>query len=189
MVRVHEVFFGPPPHDAGQALTDPPPAAYLVMEWVEGPTLSELCGGRPASKHTIQDRLRYVSEAAAALTDLASYLEGTATVSKGMTLILAMRNLSTGDQQRYAQVVYGYGHASRLPHWRGAQFFGKQNQNVGDDYEVQLIALPLAQVRTWDEAPDSTSGAMKDGLLEKGPILDTIRVHRIDGKAPACSEH
>jgi len=142
VVRVHEVFFGPPPHDAGRALTD-----------------------------------------------LASYLEGTATVPKGMTLILAMRNLSTGDQQRYAQVVYGYGHASRLPHWRGAQFFGKQNQNVGDDYEVQLIALPLAQVRTWDEAPDSTSGTMKDGLLEKGPILDTIRVHRIDGKAPACSEH
>jgi hypothetical protein len=403
VVRVHEVFFGPPPHDAGKGQNEPALAAYLVMEWVEGPTLSDLCRARPASKDTIADRLRYVAQAAAALTDLASstrsagnpslhrdvkpsnciinperglvlidistlrlvddgfdpaglhtpqytppevlaaphlprtpaadayslgalavycltgsgpapdrdnrtaveaaarkagvaqpvalaehivtlldpdpagrptdlatwgrhltqlgrpaaargtyalaatagalllagflvvgppdvldrvrrpalgnaptaaspaptipagyagrirtpadgsdvkqcsYMRGTATVPKAVTLVLAMRNLTTGAPERYGQVVSGYEHASRLPRWRGAQYFGRPNENVGQDYQVELIALPLTDVRVWDKAPGSI-GLMKNDLIDKGVVLDTIRLHRIDGPVDGCTD-
>ena len=72
VVQVHEVFFGPPPHAAGEADADATPAVYLVMEWVDGPTLRELCGGKPASQATVHGLLGHVGQAAAALADLAS---------------------------------------------------------------------------------------------------------------------
>jgi hypothetical protein len=72
VVRLHETFFGPPPHEAGKGDASVPHVAYLVMEWVEGPTLRELCGDRPARRDTIRTLLEYVSQAASALTDLSS---------------------------------------------------------------------------------------------------------------------
>lgn len=72
VVALHEVFAGPPPHPAGKGRPDETQAAYLVMEWVDGPTLSHLCRGRPADRDVIGARLGYVAQAAAALGDLSS---------------------------------------------------------------------------------------------------------------------
>jgi serine/threonine-protein kinase len=66
VVWLNEVFVGSPPHRRGEA-GDGAPVPYLVMEWVEGPTLAELAGGSPATAATIGQRMQYVREAAEAL--------------------------------------------------------------------------------------------------------------------------
>ncbi|RSN15484.1 hypothetical protein DMB42_01145 [Nonomuraea sp. WAC 01424] len=76
VVRLDEVFLGAAPHPSGS----PPPEttattvtmAYLVMEWVEGPTLHTLLAGSRARADTISDRLGHVAQAGEALADLAS---------------------------------------------------------------------------------------------------------------------
>jgi serine/threonine protein kinase len=395
VVGVYEVFFGPPPHEAGKGQSEPALAAYLVMEWVEGPTLRELCRGRAASRATVEDRLKYVAQAATALTELSSntrsagnpslhrdvkpsncivnderglvlidvstlrlvndgfdaaglhtpqytapevlaaphlprtpaadayslgalaafcltgrdlapgvdaravleqtardagvadpgslaghvvamldfdparrpadlaewgrrltqlgrpatrrfvyaiaaaagllllagyvllgpldvgrrepggaksqpvssptqsvpagyagsigtpadgsdvkqcsYFEGTAMIPDGMTLVLAMQNLTNGDPERYVEVVFGYEDPARLSNWRGAQYFGSGNQTVGQEYQVQLIAVPLEQARAWHDSPDAGSG---NSLAQSGIVLSTVRLHRIEGFGP-----
>ncbi|SCL26909.1 Serine/threonine protein kinase [Micromonospora pallida] len=42
LVKVKEVFVGPPPHLAGAASTDSAPRLYFVMKWIEGRSLQEL---------------------------------------------------------------------------------------------------------------------------------------------------
>jgi hypothetical protein len=386
VVHVHEVFFGPPPHEADKGPTQSALVAYLVMEWVDGLTLRELCGSRPASRQTAQERLRHVRQAATALTELAStsrssgnpslhrdikpsncivhperglvlidvstlrllddgfdpvgwhtpqytapevrasphaprtpaadvyslgalaafcltgqdplpdygvllraarqadvadaaglaahimttldddparrptdlpewsqrlvdlgrpapprwrklgvaalvvlllggialfrpwepqsvdpvtpspaavlpagyagaitaptngtdvrqcsYFDGTATVPAGSTLILTMQNLTNGDPERYAEVVFGFDDPARLPRWRGAQYFGQGDQNVGQEYQVQLIAVPVAAVRAWRQTEEGGSG---DHLAEAGVVLATVRLYRVAGSGP-----
>jgi len=393
VVQVHEVFFGPPPHPAGKADTDAASTAYLVMEWVEGPTLSEACAGKPATRGSVRRVLGYVEQAASALADLASsdrsagnpslhrdlkpsnciihdrrglvlidvstlrliddgfdaagwhtpqytapevlaaphrprtpaadiyslgalaafcltgenprsgadnravleraarraavadpgrlaahvmtaldddpgrrpadpvawarrlvrlgrtrparavvvacvvaalallgglalvtyprtphrnpgvsaaatpsvpagfagsitepadgadvkqcsYLSGTATFPAGWTLILAMQNLSNGDPLRYAEVVFGFDHPEKLSRWRGAQYFGQGNDTVGQQYQVQLIAVRLAETRAWAEADSGDHG---NDLAGRGVVLDTVRLNRVEGLvANAC---
>ena len=406
VVQVHEVFFGPPPHAAGEAEPDAAPAAYLVMEWVDGPTLRELCGGRPASRATVRTLLGHVEQASAALADLAStdrsagnpslhrdlkpsncivddrrglvlidvstlrllddgfdaagwhtpqytapevlaaphrprtaaadmyslgalaafcltgespgveadnravleraarragvadpgalaahimtaldpdpgrrptdpaawghrlvrlgrstpprpavltaiaavvllagglvlfrpsgllrgddpadsrqagpaasvsvaasaarpvppgfagridnpaegagveqcaYLDGTATLPGGWTLILAMRNLSNGEPTRYSQTVFGFDEPAKLSRWRGAQYFGQNNDTVGQEYQVELVAVRLADAVQWRRGDPDEPG---DTLAGSGVVLDSVRVDRIAGLvANAC---
>ncbi|MEU4565251.1 protein kinase [Micromonospora sp. NPDC023956] len=42
LVKVKEVFVGPPPHPAGTASTDSAPRLYFVMKWIEGRSLQEM---------------------------------------------------------------------------------------------------------------------------------------------------
>ncbi|MGI5213136.1 serine/threonine-protein kinase [Plantactinospora sp. CA-290183] len=41
LVKVKDVFVGPPPHPAGQAAPDAGPRLYFVMKWIEGHSLQE----------------------------------------------------------------------------------------------------------------------------------------------------
>ncbi|MEV0388482.1 protein kinase [Nonomuraea sp. NPDC050643] len=76
VVRLDEVFLGAAPHPCDS----PPPEAtavtvtmaYLVMEWVEGPTLHALLAGTRARGDTVRERLRHVAQAGEALAGLAS---------------------------------------------------------------------------------------------------------------------
>jgi serine/threonine protein kinase len=382
VVRLHEIFFGPAPHEAGKGDADRPHAAYLVMEWVQGPTLRELCRDRPARRDTIRKLLAYVAQAATALTELSSqtrsagnpslhrdvkpgnciinddrglvlidvstlrlvddgfdpvglhtpqytapevlaaphlprtpatdvyslgalaaycltgrdpapggdnradleaaarsagvadpaalathimttldadpdrrptdlarwsrrllalgrpsrrravyaiaavlavllvvgwllvdpaglrrhersgapvsppsgfagaitspadgsdvkqcsYFEGTATVPAGMTLILAMQNLSNASPERYAEFVFGWEDPTRLSAWRGAQYFGQGNDSVGQDYRVQLITVRLDAARRWKGSGDPGSS-----LAAGGTLLAEVRLHRVTG--------
>jgi serine/threonine protein kinase len=74
MVRLHEVFAGPPPHLGTGSIpeTHHQHVAYAVMEWVDGPTLAQVAGGMPATRESIADRLEYVAQAARALAALHS---------------------------------------------------------------------------------------------------------------------
>ncbi|MEU4835071.1 protein kinase [Streptosporangium sp. NPDC023615] len=72
LVRLDEVFLGAPPHLRGTARPDAGTMAYLVMEWVEGPTLQALLGGVRATRATIRERLEHVAHVCEALASLAS---------------------------------------------------------------------------------------------------------------------
>jgi hypothetical protein len=69
VVWLNEIFVGAAPHPAGET-SDDPPTPYLVMEWVDGPTLAELAGGRAATAATVGQRMQYVHEVAQALHEL-----------------------------------------------------------------------------------------------------------------------
>jgi serine/threonine protein kinase len=71
VVHVHEVFFGAPPHAEG---TGPAAesVAYIVMEWLDGPTLHEAVRGAPVTAQNLGRRLGYLEDAASALAALAS---------------------------------------------------------------------------------------------------------------------
>ncbi|MEU8244573.1 protein kinase [Actinoplanes missouriensis] len=388
VVALYEVFAGPPPHSAGKDASDDQQAAYLVMEWVQGPTLSQLCRHKPAGRASVGDRTRWVAQAAAALQDLASatrsagnpslhrdikpsncivndsrgvvlidvstlrlvddgfdaagfhtpqytapeareaphrprtvatevyalgalaafcltgkdpspggdlrtelitvarraevidpealaghvlaaletdpqrrpadpdawsrrlcdlsrvlprrrrrylavalpvvllvalflvieqpwrpgarpstapstgpatgiitapvdgsdvkqcaYFTGTAGVPPGHTLVLAMRNLVNGDPERYAEVVFGWDDPARLTGWRGAQYFGNDDETVGQRYRVELVAVTIDAARAWNDSDDVTG----NDLVAEGTVLDQVDVRRVAGsEANAC---
>lgn len=70
VVRVLDLMTGPAPHPRGRTDRAAPRVLYVVMEWIDGPTLLEYAGGRPATRSTLLERLRYVCQLAAALTGL-----------------------------------------------------------------------------------------------------------------------
>jgi serine/threonine protein kinase len=70
VVALHDVFAGPPPHGPGLADRDAGEVIYVSMEWVEGPTVAELCAAKPATAATIAHRLQYVADAAEALHEM-----------------------------------------------------------------------------------------------------------------------
>ncbi|MFC7529808.1 serine/threonine protein kinase [Actinoplanes sp. GCM10030250] len=69
VVWLTEVFVGAPPHRRGEPDAGPP-VPYVVMEWVEGPTLADLAGGAPATAATLAQRMRYVREVAEGLASI-----------------------------------------------------------------------------------------------------------------------
>jgi eukaryotic-like serine/threonine-protein kinase len=81
LVTMIDIFVGPPPHLPGPAgVGTPPPGPreavantpYVVMEWVEGPTLAEELSGCPATEATLDARLAHVQHVAEALHSLHS---------------------------------------------------------------------------------------------------------------------
>lgn len=83
VVTLHDVFTGPPPHPRG--LADPSADnVYLVMDWIDGPTLAELIDGHAASPATIAQRAALIVDSAAAVTELhtASQQTGNLTVHR-----------------------------------------------------------------------------------------------------------
>jgi hypothetical protein len=73
VVRFYDIFGGEPPHAEGTAGAARPSAAYLLMEWVEGPTLAELLRGSPVTANSLTERLQYVNDIATAVAALHSY--------------------------------------------------------------------------------------------------------------------
>ena len=67
-----ELFAGWPPHQSADAHDEPPSCArswYLVMEWIDGPTLDAIVASRQVS---LPERLRLVVDIAKAVDDLHS---------------------------------------------------------------------------------------------------------------------
>ncbi|SDG27245.1 Protein kinase domain-containing protein [Pseudonocardia oroxyli] len=70
LVRMYDAFTGAPPHVRGDLWSgNRGDASYVVMEWVEGPTLDEVVHGKRAS---LVELLTYVKDLAAACAALAS---------------------------------------------------------------------------------------------------------------------
>ncbi|MFI5933375.1 hypothetical protein [Actinoplanes sp. NPDC051494] len=69
LVWLNEVFVGAAPHHRGESSAGPR-VPYVVMEWLDGPTLAELIGGEPATAGTLGQRMQYVHEVAEALHEL-----------------------------------------------------------------------------------------------------------------------
>jgi hypothetical protein len=107
-----------------------------------------------------------------------AYLDGIATLPGGWTLVLAMRNLSNGEPTRYSQTVFGFDEPADLSRWRGAQYFGQGNDTVGQRYQVELIAVRLADALEWRRGDPDEPG---DELAGSGVVLDSVRVDRITG--------
>lgn len=74
VVKVHEVFFGAWPHakGAGPVGARAETAAYIVMEWVDGDTLSAALRGTPATAETLPHRLGHARDVAHATATLHS---------------------------------------------------------------------------------------------------------------------
>ncbi|MEU4560183.1 protein kinase [Actinoplanes sp. NPDC023936] len=112
-----------------------------------------------------------------------AYFTGTASVPPGYTLVLAMRNLVNGDPERYAEVVFGWDDPARLSDWRGAQYFGNDDETVGQRYRVELVAVTVDAARAWRDSDDATGNDM----VAAGTVLDQVDVRRVAGsEANAC---
>jgi serine/threonine protein kinase len=70
VVRVHEILYGPAPHPQERPDMAAPHVVYVVMDWVEGPTLRQVVAGRRAISGSLMERLKYVGQLAGALADL-----------------------------------------------------------------------------------------------------------------------
>ncbi|WP_062437183.1 serine/threonine protein kinase [Herbidospora daliensis] len=126
-----------------------------------------------------------LSPADGADVEQCSYFSGTAALPPGTTLILAMRNLDNGDPERYLQVVFGYDKTETLANWRGAQYFGTEKGGVGQNYQVDLLAVRVDGARAYHE---SASGDVDRALADSGTLLDSVRVHRVAGTGPGGCE-
>jgi hypothetical protein len=159
------------------------------------PAAPTAAGGRPADpgnagappNQTTQAAPAPVSTGAfASPTDGAqvpqcAYFSGTSTLAPGMTLILVMGNLDNGDPNRYVQFVFGWKQPSNLRSWRGAQYFGHDNDSVGQHYRVDLMAVSLA---TAQNASATGSSGTVNALAGQGTTLASLSVRRISGLVP-----
>lgn len=116
-------------------------------------------------------------------TDVQScaWFKGTAEIGEDQTLILAVHNLTTGDPTRYVEYVQNWRETDRLGEWSGAHYFNEGA--LGQDLQVELIAVDLAKAERNVKAPD-----FGNGLANTGKVLAKIRVHRVSGSVPGDCE-
>ena len=106
---------------------------------------------------------------------------GTSAVPTSATLLLAMRNLDNGDPTRYVTLVFAWDDPAQLARWEGAQYFGSNNDSVGQRYAVELIAVSNEVARAARATEDDD---VLNGLAAQGVVLDSVRLTRIPGKVP-----
>jgi hypothetical protein len=164
------------------ALTAVVAAVLLVVESLQGTgRVNRPAGGGAASTTSAAARPVGAITLPADGADVrqCEYFEGTATVPAGLTLVLLMHNLVNHDPAGYAQVIFGWEDRARLNRWRGAQFFGQDNDTVGQDYRVELVAVPLDTVRAWRKTDDSGTA-----LERAGTVLAQVDLQRVTGPGP-----
>ncbi|MBO3753132.1 protein kinase [Streptosporangiaceae bacterium NEAU-GS5] len=111
-----------------------------------------------------------------------SYFSGTASLPPDTTLILVKRNISTGNPDKYVEWVYGYDQPNTLATWKGAQYFGTDDDgSVGQNFQIDLVAVNLDQARRAHRSHDFTDAT---ALAKSGVLLASVKVHRIAGRAP-----
>jgi hypothetical protein len=110
-----------------------------------------------------------------------AYFTGTFRLPLGRTLILAKSNLTTGAKEKYVEYVFGWDQLSAAATWEGAQYFGEDNDSVGQQYLVELMSVDLVAARLADEA--GTDAAANE-LADAGTVLDSVTVGRVRGQAP-----
>lgn len=120
------------------------------------------------------------SPVAGAQVKRCSFMTGTSSLPRDMTLILAMRNLDNGDPHAYVELAFGWKTPASLASWRGAQFFGSGDSSVGQRYAVDLVAVDRGVL---ERAIDVNDAAVND-LAASGTVLDRVEVKRIAGAVP-----
>ncbi|MEV0167631.1 serine/threonine protein kinase [Nonomuraea fuscirosea] len=107
-----------------------------------------------------------------------SYFSGTASLPPGTTLILAKQNLVNGDPNKYVELVFGYEKPSELATWRGAQYFGGENEGgVGQNYRIDLLAVDLEGARRFHDTQMSIEDVQD--LVKSGSVLASVKVRRV----------
>jgi hypothetical protein len=113
-------------------------------------------------------------------TDVQScaYFTGNATLPSGKTLILAKRNLTNGQPDRYVELVFDWDHPQPSWAWRGAQYFSTGNDADGQQFRIDLMAVDLTAAQA-----ARTSNEINN-LAATGLVLASRTVRRIPGTAP-----
>jgi hypothetical protein len=106
-----------------------------------------------------------------------AYFTGTSRLPSGKTLILVKRNLDNSDAGQYVEFVFHWNDPARLNSWRGAQYFGQNDESAGQRYSVTLMAVNMsaaADART-------AGGAAVNNLADGGASLASHTVRRVSG--------
>jgi hypothetical protein len=139
-------------------------------------------GAAPAAGAALRSAATFASPANGAPVKHCSYFTGTARLADGETLILASRNLSNGQPNRYVEQVFGWQQPQNLGSWRGHQYFDAGA--VGQRFQIQVIAVDL------DDVQAAYNGTAEDfnALADRGTVLASREVERIDGTVPGDCE-
>ncbi|MEU1389823.1 MULTISPECIES: hypothetical protein [unclassified Nonomuraea] len=137
---------------------------------------------RPTPSRTTGDAVKatgaITSPADGAGVKYCSYFSGTASLPPGTTLILAKQNVVNGDPTKYVEVVFGYRNPSALATWKGAQYFGGENEGgVGQVFRIELIAVKLERAVRFHDT-QLTVGEVQ-ALVKSGTVLASVKVHRV----------
>jgi eukaryotic-like serine/threonine-protein kinase len=110
-----------------------------------------------------------------------SYLQGTARIPAGMTLLLVAANQDNSDTNEYLQPVFDHDTAASRTAWRGAQFFGNESDSIGQHYRVELRYAPLTMVDARLADPANRPSWSEPRTSHIGTTLAAITVQRVAG--------
>ncbi|GAB6900315.1 serine/threonine protein kinase [Kineosporia succinea] len=77
-------------------------------------------------------------------------VSGTARLPPGHTLVFSVENLSVGDQVRHVTPIRGWQRPESLRRWRLRPPVGLPEDRVGERYRLELIVVPLDELRARD---------------------------------------
>ncbi|MDA0633954.1 protein kinase [Nonomuraea sp. MCN248] len=163
-----------------QSRTAPPSVTRSAGATSKDPTPSHATGDAVKPVGTID------APADGAKVKYCSYFSGTASLPPGATLILAKQNMVNGDPQKYVELVFNYEKTSTLTSWRGAQYFGGENEGgVGQVYRIELVAVSLERARHFHDVEMSIEEIQE--LVRSGTSLADVQVRRVaSGKPNEC---
>ncbi|MEV1247803.1 protein kinase [Nonomuraea sp. NPDC049750] len=165
------------PDGGGQGRTAPPSLSGGTGAAPTRSTPSRTTGDAAKATGTI------ISPADGSGVKYCSYFSGTASLPPDTTLILAKQNLVNGDPNKYVEVVFGYNNPSALATWKGAHYFGGENEGgVGQNFRVELVAVKLERARRFHDT-QLTVGEVQ-ALVKSGTVLAGVKVHRVASATP-----
>jgi serine/threonine protein kinase len=182
LVRVLDVFLGPARHTRDNANPDSR-AAYVVMDYVDGPTLREWCVEHPDA--TAHQRLRMLRTIASALDDMHSGVHTEIPVAHGD---VKPANVVVGDDDTVVLVDLGLarltdstGIAGRSAPYAAPEIRGNTAQATPEADRYAFTAT-LAQVLTGQPIPTTT-----DGWLDPVELEYRLRTSPITQRRPVLA--
>jgi serine/threonine protein kinase len=177
---------GPTVAPSGNAVTSAPAAATATPTSstsvaVTRPTKPSTARSSAPTKAPVTARGSITAPTVGSPVRSCAYLNGSATLSPGTTLILTKRNLDNPGAGSYAELVFHWDQPGTLTSWRGAQYFGEGDDSVGQRYEVGLRQVPMAAARAFHDAGPSDYG---QEIAKQGKQLDHVEVARVSGDGP-----
>jgi hypothetical protein len=111
------------------------------------------------------------------------FVQGTAALPAGRTIVLSQRNLTTGDPADYTEFAYGWQTPPRGTwSWRGAVYFAPHDDTAaGQTFRIDVTAVDLAAARTAEAAGFDAVNA----LPAIGQRLASVTVRRVPGPGPS----
>jgi eukaryotic-like serine/threonine-protein kinase len=118
-----------------------------------------------------------------------SYLTGADHLPAGNTLLLAVVNLDNDDPNEYLQPIFDWETAPARTTWRGAQYFGAENDSIGQHYRVELRVTTIAEMQRRRAALGNSASWSEPRSAPFGRRLATVTVHRVAGNGAAYPCH